>query len=57
MYGLCQHYCLTDAAGFSYCGDGPQYNKGEDCRKCAPTVSSTKLLKTFRGLYRIVHFI
>ena len=35
-YGICEHYCLTDALGFAFCGNGPNYKKGHDCRKCRP---------------------
>ena len=38
-HGVCEHFCFTDPAGFSFCGVGPLYEKGEDCRKCTSTIS------------------
>ena len=35
-YGICEHFCLTDALGFAFCGNGPNYKNGHDCRKCRP---------------------
>ena len=32
--GFCEHFCFTDQSGFSSCGDGPRYDKGQDCRNC-----------------------
>ena len=39
-HGVCEHFCFTDPAGFSFCGDGPLYEKGEDCRKCISVVGN-----------------
>ena len=36
-WGLCGHYCAIDTLGNQFCGDGPQYVKGIDCRACGST--------------------
>jgi hypothetical protein len=36
-WGLCEHYCAMDTLGNQFCGDGPKYVKGIDCRACGST--------------------
>ena len=32
--GLCEYYCGRDTVGNYFCGDGPDYLTGIDCRNC-----------------------
>ena len=42
---LCSHFCKEDNFGNEYCGDGPFFANGIDCRKCTipkPTLVPSK---------------
>ena len=51
IFGICQHYCKTDTLGFAYCGDGPEYLDGTDCRKCNPTAGDLNMHSNMSMLY------
>ena len=43
-HGICHYYCARDTIGNRFCGDGPDYLEGYDCRNMANCNSKTNII-------------
>ena len=48
-HGICHYYCANDTIGNRFCGDGPDYLDGYDCRNMVNCNSTTNVIRiTFK---------
>ena len=44
-HGICHYYCANDTIGNRFCGDGPDYLDGYDCRNMVNCNSTTNVIR------------